>query len=52
MVFDAPIGGICGLMFRNLDPWLDDPASEVHTVDCHLVSTGSREITDETFGTR
>jgi len=35
VLFDAPIGGACGLRVSNLDPF-DLPAGEAATVDCDL----------------
>ena len=49
VLFDAPIGEVCGLKVLHLDPWGGEPPTEVHTIECDLGSLGTREVLSETF---
>ena len=44
VLFDAPIGGACGLVARKLDKWGEPPAAEVATVDWDLAVVEAREL--------
>ena len=44
LLFDDPIGGACGIVAREVDPWGDDPAATVELVDCDLNVLEARAV--------
>ncbi len=49
VLFDAPIGSVCGLRVVNVDPWGDPPPAQVHTIDCQLGAIEERALTSESY---
>jgi hypothetical protein len=51
VLFDAPIGGACGLRAEHLSPWPDPPSAPMalRTVDCALAPVETRAITEHTY---
>jgi hypothetical protein len=49
VIFDAPIGGACGLVARELDRADDPPLGTVATVGCDLAEIAPRTVTAETW---
>ena len=42
VLFDAPIGDVCGLRFEDVDPYAETPTARISTTDCELNITGTR----------
>ena len=47
MLFDAPIGDVCGLRIEDLDPNAETLSATLSTTDCDLTVTGTRTVTAE-----
>jgi hypothetical protein len=51
VIFDAPIGKVCGLKIEDIDAIDDDtkPTAVVHTINCDLSNIEERAVTAETM---
>jgi hypothetical protein len=49
VLFDAPIGSVCGLKATEVDPWGDAPPAQVHTIDCELGEIDERALSGESY---
>ena len=49
VLFDAPIGSVCGLKASEVDPWGDPPLAQIHTIHCDLEEIDERSVSAESY---